>query len=233
VVDMKTLVKTQTELKEAGRCDIDFHLPSEYLADFASTIIHRVDAVAQIVKEKRNPSENPDEGFIYIDISSVDVAIGRITNPQKLIGSEAPSRARKVVSFEDVIISTCRPTRGAIALVPKPLNKEICSTGFSVVRATKEYILPEYLHWALRLPSTLEQFRKWSTGSSYPAILDEDVAKTLIPVPDMNIQQRIISRIIKGLETRDKRITLANLDWIEIQKTAKLEIIKKPPQLII
>jgi type I restriction enzyme S subunit len=55
---------------------------------------------------------------MYIDISSVDVSNGIIENPQELIGIEAPSRARKVVPAFDIVISTCRQTRGAIAVVP-------------------------------------------------------------------------------------------------------------------
>lgn len=52
---MKVLVKKQSELISAGRCDIDFHLPPEHLAQFPDDIIVRVDKVANVVKEKRNP----------------------------------------------------------------------------------------------------------------------------------------------------------------------------------
>src|SRR6185437_1289969 len=115
--------------------------------------------------------------------------------PQEVEGVDAPSRARKVVRAFDIVISTCRPTRGAIAVVPISLHNQIASTGFSIWRA-KAGTNPFYLHYALRLQSTLEQFRKWSTGSSYPAILDEDVAKTLIPVPSPAEQDRIARLIV-------------------------------------
>ena len=183
-----------------------------------------MDEVADVRKEKRNPGEAPDEMFRYIDISSVEVTIGRVATPQELLGSEAPGRARKVVRKGDIVISTCRPTRGAIAIIPEHLDNEICSTGFSVVRAKPERILPEFLHWALRLPSTLEQFRKWSTGSSYPAILDEDVEKTLIPVPSLEIQRTIVSDITSGLRQRDESIRQANERWQTIQEAAKTRL---------
>nr|WP_268870610.1 hypothetical protein [Photorhabdus australis] len=110
------------------------------------------------------------------------------------------------------MVSTCRPTRGAIAVVPLEFHDQIASTGFSIIRAHKD-INPFYLQYALRLPSTLEQFRKWSTGSSYPAILDEDVAKTLIPVPVRSEQDRIATLIIKALDERRKEIQKANENW--------------------
>ena len=218
---MKVLLKTQDELITAARCDIDYHLPPELLQMFDIKTIKQVDEVAEVVKVKRNPTEEQEKEFSYIDISSVDVHIGRILHPQELTGAEAPSRARKVVLANDVIISTCRPTRGAIAIIPNKLNSEICSTGFSVWRAIEGKILPQYLHWVLRLESTLEQFRKWSTGSSYPAILDEDVAKTRIPVPTIAKQNEIVELISTGLQKRDEMIAIADAEWSKIREVAK------------
>ena len=218
---MKFLIKSQADLIKAGRCDIDYHLPPALLTGYLSESIDRVDSVAEIVKDKRDPGDEPDELFYYVDISAVDNTVGRIGTPQELYGSEAPSRARKVIRATDVIVSTCRPTRGAIAMVPKKLDGEICSTAFSVLRADPERVMPKYLHWALRLPSTVEQFRKWSTGSSYPAILDEDVAKTEIPVPHMDIQIQVVDSVSRGLEDRDKQIYLANSEWDHVQRSAE------------
>ena len=150
--------------------------------------------------------------FQYIDIAAVDVTVGTIATPQDVEGSEAPSRARKVVRAFDVIVSTCRPTRSAIAVVPVNLHDQIASTAFSIVRAHAN-VNPFYLHFALRLPSTLEQFRKWSTGSSYPAILDGDVEKTLIPVPSLDIQDSIAAKVVAALQERAKAIRAANAVW--------------------
>ncbi|MXW63674.1 MAG: restriction endonuclease subunit S [Bacteroidetes bacterium SB0668_bin_1] len=209
---MKILLKNSKELQSAGRWDIDFHLPPEGILKFSKSLLRRVDQVADIVKDKRDPTREPDKGFRYIDISSVDVAIGVVTNPQDIEGSEAPSRARKVVRAFDLVVSTCRPTRGAIAVVPVKLHDQIASTAFSIVRAHDD-VNPFYLHYALRLPSTLEQFRKWSTGSSYPAILDSDVKKTIIPVPTIEEQDAIAAKVVAALREYRKAIRVANRDW--------------------
>jgi len=209
---MKILLKNRHELETAGRWDIDFHLPPEGIKKFPSGLLKRIDAVADVVKDKRSPSDEPDIPFQYIDIAAVDVAVGSITNPQELEGSEAPSRARKVVRAFDIVVSTCRPTRGAIAVVPVNLHNQIASTAFSIIRAHAN-VNPFYLHYALRLPSTLEQFRKWSTGSSYPAILDGDVKKTLIPVPSPEVQDTIAEKVVVALQERVKAIHAANSVW--------------------
>lgn len=209
---MKNLIITRAQLRAAGRWDIDFHLPAEKIKEFPKNLWKRVDEVAEVVRDKRDPTKEPDSVFQYIDISAVDVKVGLVANPQDLEGIEAPSRARKVVGAFDIIVSTCRPTRGAIAVVPVKLHNQIASTGFSVVRA-KADINPLYLHYALRLPSTLEQFRKWSTGSSYPAMLDSDVKKTIIPVPDMKLQDEVARKISLALQERGRGIAIADKAW--------------------
>ncbi|WP_152666408.1 hypothetical protein [Pseudomonas putida] len=209
---MKTLIKNRKELQQANRWDIDFHLPAEGVARFPREILKRVDQVADVAKNKRDPGKSTESTFLYLDISSVDVMSGSILSPQEVDCSDAPSRARKVVRAFDLMISTCRPTRGAIAVVPPKLHDQIASTGFSIIRA-KRGINPFYLHFALRLPSTLEQFRKWSTGSSYPAILDEDVAKTLIPVPSPEEQDEIAKLVVQALEVREATVHSANVVW--------------------
>jgi hypothetical protein len=209
---MKTLIVTSKQTKAAGRWDIDFHLPPVGITAFPKAILAPVRNCADVVKTKRDPTKKPNDTFLYVDIASIDVDTGVILRPQELTGEEAPSRARKVIHAYDIIVSTCRPTRGAIAVVPEELHGQMCSTGFSVIRA-KKGMNPYYVHFTLRLASTLEQFRKWSTGSSYPAILDEDVEKTLIPAPDATTQDKIAKVIRCATVDRERAIKAADTTW--------------------
>lgn len=209
---MKYLKTHKKKLVLAERWDYDFHEPPLLIQRFDSSIVKKVSDVADVIREKKDPTKNPDAIFQYIDIASVDVETGEVERNQELTGSEAPSRARKLVQAYDIIISTCRPTRRAIAVVPEHLHGQICSTGFSVIRA-KDNINPLYLHFALRLESTMEQFRKFATGSSYPAILDSDVEKTLIPVPKIDEQNKIVKRLVMSLKERKDVITQINNKW--------------------
>lgn len=209
---MKSLKTKYSKLIDAQRWDIDYHLPPVEVQKYNPNILHPIGECADIITDKRNPTAMPDEPFFYVDISSVDVLTGIITNAQQLLGAEAPSRARKVIRTGDIIISTCRPTRGAVAIIPKELDNQICSTGFSVIRV-KEGINRQYLHFILRSAIVKEQFRKFSTGSSYPAILDEDVKKTVIPLPKEQIQDQIAKKVYSQTLIRNKKITAANREW--------------------
>jgi len=211
---MKFLIKTNKELLQIGRWDIDFHLPAEEIQKFPIERIVKVSDLAIVSDEKRDPTNKPDDVFTYIDISSVDVITGTIINEQELTGEEAPSRARKVIRAFDIIVSTVRATRGAIAVVPPHLHNQICSTGFTVLRC-KEDINPYFLHFILRSEATKEQFRKFSTGSSYPAILDSDVLKTRIPNASTDEQDNIAMRIAFALSKRLEMIKKANHQYQE------------------
>lgn len=209
---MKSMKLKYKDLIDEQRWDIDYHLPPVEIKKYNAKILKEIRKCADIVNEKRNPTLEPDKVFTYIDISSIDVVTGIITNPQELIGEEAPSRARKVVHEGDIIISTCRPTRGAIAVIPAELDNQICSTGFSVIRA-KKGVNNLYLHFILRSDLVKEQFRKFSTGSSYPAILDSDVEKTIIPLPDEPKQIEIANKVKTQTDLRNKKIDEANRLW--------------------
>lgn len=209
---MKSLKLQYKKLITEQRWDIDYHLPPIEINKYSKSILCKLENCADIVTEKRNPTLEPDKIFSYIDISSIDVKTGIITNPQELIGEEAPSRARKVVRAGDIIISTCRPTRGAIAIIPLEMDNQICSTGFSVIRAHSN-VNNQYLHFILRSDVVTEQFRKFSTGSSYPAILDDDVKKTIIPVPDKITQDEIAKKVDEQTKKRNNKINDANKIW--------------------
>lgn len=194
VSEATRFLKSASELR-GNRFDVAFNMGFHKLDPY-SQAIQPVKAVATFPKESKDPARKPDQVFKYVDIASIDIVTGVVGNTQDIQGVDAPSRARQVVHAGDIIVSTVRPTRGAIALITPDLDGFICSTGFCIVRAN-DSIHPEYLHAALRLSTTLEQFDRRSAGSSYPAILERDIQETLIPVPDEYTQERIAVEVSK------------------------------------
>lgn len=224
---MKSLIKTTQILVKEGRWDIDYHLPAEGIRNFPAERVAPVSRLAVASNEARNPTLKPDKVFLYVDIASIDIETGTIVNPQELTGEEAPSRARMVIRAFDILVSTVRPTRGAVAVVPPELDNQICSTGLCVVRCNPD-VNPFYLHFVLRLDSTLEQFRKFSTGSSYPAILDEDVEKTLVPMASPDEQNYIAKAIRAALKKREDLLKKARQEMDSAVSTST-GLLRTPP----
>lgn len=153
--------------------------------------------VRKVVKDTstRNPSQLPDLQFYYIDISSIDNERGTIKPVAQILGKDAPSRARKVVRKDDVLFATTRPYLKNIALVPEDYDNQICSTGFSVLRANEDLIIPAYLYYISRSNIIVDQLESKMRGASYPAVSDNDVMQVEIPLPSKETQEKIVQRI--------------------------------------
>jgi len=64
------------------------------------------------------------------EISEIDITFGEIKNTNYIQINEAPSRAKMIVRNDDLIVSTTRPSRGAIAYINQSENElRIASTG--------------------------------------------------------------------------------------------------------
>lgn len=142
--------------------------------------------------ETVNPLQSPNTEFDYIDVSSVSNATFEIEESQRLKGKDAPSRARKLVRTNDIIFATIRPTLQRIAVVPERLDKQVCSTGYFVLRP-KEGIDHRFVFYALFTESFTGQMESLQKGASYPAVTDGDVRAQEIPVPPFAEQQRIVA----------------------------------------
>jgi len=155
----------------------------------------RLGEVCKINKNSRNPAkEIPDKEFLYIDITSVEGGTGEIKEIKKILGENAPSRARRVIHQDDVIMSTVRPYLKAFAVIPPEYDNQICSTGFAVLSCNSE-ILPKFLLYALFSEVVIEQCNKMMIGAHYPALNNEQVSEIKIPLPPLPEQKRIVARI--------------------------------------
>jgi type I restriction enzyme S subunit len=148
------------------------------------------DAV-HIDRESRDPSrEMPDRAFLYVDIDSVDGGTGKIRNPREILGKEAPSRARRVIHENDVILSTVRPYLKAFAIVPREFDDQICSTGFAVL-SSRGAILPYFLLIVLFSDQVIAQCNRMMVGGQYPALSQSQVSEIKIPLPPLSEQKKI------------------------------------------
>jgi restriction endonuclease S subunit len=141
--------------------------------------------------ETVNPLRSPHAEFDYIDVSSISNATFQIKATHRLKGKDAPSRARKLVRANDILFATIRPTLQRIAIVPKHLDQQVCSTGYFVLRAMPG-IDPRFVFYSLFTEKFTEQMRSLQKGASYPAVTDGDVKAQAIPVPPLPEQHRIV-----------------------------------------
>lgn len=144
--------------------------------------------------EKVNPKKNPDQEFIYIDIASIDNKQQRIANPKKYLGKNAPSRARQLVKYGDILFSTVRTYLKNIAIVNESYDGQIASTGFCVIRPQTN-INNKFIFWYIQTDDFLNPLNQLQRGTNYPAVRDSDVLSQYIPLPPLPEQEQIVSEI--------------------------------------
>jgi len=158
-----------------------------------------------------DPRKDPDGEFGYVDISSIDNERFRIVEAKTFKGADAPSRARRPIKPGDVLFSNVRTYLKNIAIVPPQCRAQLCSTGFTVIRPN-EAALPEYLFYYTLTDRFVDALTERQTGSSYPAVTDQIVLSSWVPIAPLAEQQRIVTKVRALLErSRGLRDRLAKL----------------------
>jgi type I restriction enzyme M protein len=152
--------------------------------------------ICEINPEALNPADlYPGSFFNYIDISCVENESGKFLGANRVPTDEAPSRARRSVKQGDVLISTVRPNLKAFAILSEVPERAIASTGYAVLRANRERLLPEFLIRMLRHQRSVDQMVAMMGKGSYPSINQSDVESVQIPLPPLDVQNEIVAEI--------------------------------------
>lgn len=121
--------------------------------------------VAEVNRAQINARKTPKEVH-YIDIASVSP--GQIDSITTYAFADAPGRARRIVQHGDVLWSCVRPNRRSHALVMRPNQNTIASTGFAVLTATK--VPFTFLYFATTTDDFVAYLTNNATGAAYPAV---------------------------------------------------------------
>ena len=158
--------------------------------------------------KQRNLREDSSKKFQYVDIAGVDNINKRVNSARLILGAEAPSRARKKIRGNDVLVSSVRPNLNAVAIVPDHLDGGIASTGFCVLRANRESLDPLYLFLYVTTAHFIETMVSKARGANYPAVSDKDIREIEIPLPPLYMQRQFAD-ITKAAQTTVQRMELA------------------------
>lgn len=140
---------------------------------------------------------NQDKEYKYIDLSSLNRNNNTIEDAMVITNDNAPSRAQQIVKKDDVLFGTTRPTLRRYCIIPNEYNNQICSTGYCVLRADTNIIIPQYLFFMLTTNSFYNYVEEKQSGASYPSISDTLIKKYIIPVPPLEEQERIVAILDK------------------------------------
>ena len=196
----------------------------EWLGDLPShwrTIpLKRVASCNDSVLSEKTPENTLIE---YVEISDVDSVLG-ITGSTAHPFSEAPSRARRRVRDQDVLVSTVRTYLKAITPVRNPPPNMVVSTGFAVIRPDFNHLTGGFLGYLFRSEWIISEIIARSVGVSYPAINASDIMQLSVPIPQQ--QEQVVISCFLDHET-------AKIDALIHEQQRLIELLQEKRQAVI
>ncbi len=159
--------------------------------------VKAIGSIADTDPENLGSRTSPDHLFKYISLEDVDCGTLRNFSEQRF--STAPSRARRIVRKNDVLVSTVRPNLQSHLLFKDESADWVCSTGFCLVRCREGVCDPEYIFAHMFANQVNSQIDALLTGSNYPAINSADVRGLEIPLPSID-EQTAIANILSDMD---------------------------------
>ena len=182
----------------------------------------RVRDVATLVNERINPLRFNTQTFQYVEISDIDQQ-SCVAIPKRVLTSAAPSRARKIAEFGDVLVSTVRPERRTVGVLLENDERVICTTGLAILRPFSISSLT--LAILLKSEFVIEQMVRNNVGIAYPAIEEDILPDIVLPVAhnglsNLNLEaEKVIAAEIKLSTLRREFVNetaAASASWLSV-----------------
>lgn len=158
--------------------------------DWSTVSIKDIASVnSDTIRQKDQPAS-----IYYIDISSV--SNGAFDEPKFMNYKDAPSRAKRRLKNNDIIISTVRPNLRQHVLIEKVQSNWVASTGFAVVSAN-DSATAWYLYAVLTSDIFNEHLVRVADGGAYPAFNPKEIEDAIIPWPN-SASLEIINATVKS-----------------------------------
>ena len=140
------------------------------------------------------------DAYNYVEIGDIDVGAGTATF-NAVNTSELPDNAKIMTKQGDLLVSTVRPNRGAVAILED--EGLLVSGAFTVLRENGNYP-KEILQVLLRTSIYRDWLLRFNVGTSYPVIKDEDVLNMPIPLFEETVKQSIVSKVKEAASLRSQ-----------------------------
>jgi type I restriction enzyme M protein len=188
-----TAVESAKSKIETAKAEIEGKVKDVFSSD---NLVKMIDLVF-LNQHNYDPSQKPETEFIYVDIDSVEKGTGKINFSQKILGQNAPSRAKRLAQKNNIIVSTVRPYLKGFAFIDAYLENCVFSTGFAILESKDERILQtKALFYAfMYLENLMKQMEATMGKAAYPSINKSDIENYQIPLPSIEIQQKIVAEI--------------------------------------
>ncbi len=171
-----------------------------------------------------NPPTIIPNVFYYIDLESVEK--GQLLNKQLMTKNKAPSRARRLLSKNDILYQLVRPYQRNNYFFTLNGNY-VASTGYAQIRTLQN---PSFLYFALHSNYFVNAVLDRCEGTSYPAISSNELKKCEVILPPLN-EQIAIANILSGLDHYLYSLDALILKKESVKKALSFELLSQRKRL--
>ncbi|MCT1398488.1 restriction endonuclease subunit S [Paenibacillus sp. p3-SID867] len=181
----------------------------------------RVGSIGE-VSDVNLESYSGKEKWNYINyLDTGNITRNRISNIQPLDCKldKIPSRAKRKVNPNDIVISTVRPNQHHYGMIREPLENMLVSTGFAVITSNRNFPSDLLYLWLTQedITQKLQSIAEGST-TTYPSIKPADIQTLKIPIPHDQILKEL-SSVIEAMHKKMWEIQKQNRVLTEIRDT--------------
>lgn len=218
-VNVKTLKES---FLRTGRLDSEYYLPryEDYvrLMERYCGGCDEFGSVCSVNEANYVPVSNAE--YRYIELGDIGNC-GEITGCTVAAGQELPSRARRLVHTNDVILSSVEGSLQSCALVTSEYDNAICSTGFYVVRSA--VMNSETLLMLFKSDPMQNLFKRNCTGTILTAVSHNELKKIPVPKIRAEVQAEIAENVQKSISLRDEAKSLLEGAKQEVEDAIEYE----------
>ncbi|WQU36132.1 restriction endonuclease subunit S [Helicobacter pylori] len=171
-----------------------------------------------------NPPTIIPNVFYYIDLESVEK--GQLLNKQLMTKNKAPSRARRLLSKNDILYQLVRPYQRNNYFFTLNGNY-VASTGYAQIRTLQN---PSFLYFALLSNYFVNAVLDRCEGTSYPAISSNELKKCEIILPPLN-EQIAIANILSDVDRYLYSLDALILKKESVKKALSFELLSQRKRL--
>ena len=203
-IDMDTINEGGTVVRSfaesfgnTGRLDAEYYQPKydEYRNHILNYKHGYTTPGNEFILVKTKCTRNLDT-YPYVEIGDVDIGHGN-AEYNVINNEDLPDNAKIMTHKGDLLVSTVRPYRGAVAILRE--DGLLVSGAFTVLRENSHYPV-ETLQVLLRTELYKDWLLQFNVGTSYPVIKDDDILSLPIPA----LKSDLHTEIIKCVRTANK-----------------------------
>lgn len=145
------------------------------------------------IAECNRRKEKPNGDISYIEISDIDNVNGTISGARKCSPENTPNNAQRIIKKGDILMSTRRPDRGAVAYVEDNIDNAFCSVFLAKIQV-HDKSLSRFIHEYLRTNTAKLFIGQRCTVTTYPVISEDDIETIPVPV----VSPELVSNIAEA-----------------------------------